>query len=176
MNRTLRSVVTLATILTFVSCVRDERGAASQPATLPDSNPAATNAPDTPEGLVGELYTVHTANRGPFFQTASRALVDDYFEQTLAELIWSDALVSHGEVGAIDFDPLYDAQDTDFRNVVVERASGGRDRARVVVSFDSGDARRQVTYSLAALPSGWRISDIEYGEGRTLRGMLLARN
>jgi len=68
--------------------------------------------PKSPDALVADLYKAHNAKRSPFFQTRSRARIYQYFEKDLADLIWKDAITSKGEVGVIDGDPLYDAQDT----------------------------------------------------------------
>src|SRR4051812_48719899 len=71
-------------------------------------------AAKTPEALVTELYQAQKNKRGPFFQRRSRALVDKYFVKTLADLIWKDAHGPKDEVGVIDGDPLYDAQDMEI--------------------------------------------------------------
>jgi len=64
----------------------------------------------SPEQLVSDLYRQHK-QRSPFFQTRSRALLDKYFTRELAGLIWQDARSSGDEVGALDGDPLFNAQD-----------------------------------------------------------------
>ena len=66
----------------------------------------------SPKALVADLYRQHNQKHSPFFQTRSRARVDQYFTKLLADLIWKDAHGSKGEVGALDGDPLYNAQDT----------------------------------------------------------------
>lgn len=111
--------------------------------------------------LVTDLYK----SQSPFFQTENRALVDKYFEPALATLIWNDAVAADGEVGAIDFDPLYGGQDFEVKNLVVGPAQNGR----VVVSFDNFGRKEQVIYSLTA---EGKISDIRYGDGLSLRGIL----
>src|SRR6185503_2501974 len=45
----------------------------------------------SPEALVADLYRQHDRKRSPFFQTRSRALVNNYFAKSLADLIWKDA-------------------------------------------------------------------------------------
>ena len=75
----------------------------------------------TPEAMVADLYKQHDAKKSPFFQTKNRALVDKYFTKTLADLIWKDATTAKGEVGAIDGDPLYNAQDIEIKNFASER-------------------------------------------------------
>src|SRR4051794_455746 len=76
----------------------------------------------TPEALVSNLYRVQKQNRGPFFQTRSRALINKYFEKDLASLIWTDAVKSKGEVGVLDGDPLFDAQDIEIKHFVINKA------------------------------------------------------
>src|SRR5215813_14997828 len=76
---------------------------------------------NTPEALVADLYRVHKARRGPFFQSRNRALLNKYFEKDLANLIWNDAVKSKGEVGVIDGDPLYDAQDMDIKHFAINK-------------------------------------------------------
>src|SRR5947209_18796860 len=68
-------------------------------------------AQSSPEGLVSELYKLHEKKQSPFFQTKDHGVMTQYFSERLAQLIWKDAVTSKGEVGALDFDPLYDAQD-----------------------------------------------------------------
>src|SRR5437660_7490022 len=69
----------------------------------------------SPNTLVADLYRQHERKHSLFFQTRSRALLYKYFEKNLADMIWKDAAGSKGEVGAIDGDPLYDAQDMEIR-------------------------------------------------------------
>ncbi|HVQ39065.1 MAG TPA: hypothetical protein VMS31_16120, partial [Pyrinomonadaceae bacterium] len=72
-------------------------------ASLSGSPAAAQAAGQTsPSGLVTDLYRQSARNRSPFFQTRSRTLVNKYFEKSLGDLIWQDAIRSKGEVGAID--------------------------------------------------------------------------
>src|ERR1043166_1391045 len=91
--------------------------------------------PKSPDALVADLYRAHNAKRSPFFQTRSRARVNQYFEKDLADLIWKDAVTSKGEVGVIDGDPLYDAQDMKIKNFAIGKASIEGNNARVAVTF-----------------------------------------
>src|SRR5215204_2908430 len=76
----------------------------------PESGLGQSSATEA-ETLVADLYKQHDSKKSPFFQTADRSRVDKFFTRTTADLIWKDANSSKGEVGPIDFDPLYDAQD-----------------------------------------------------------------
>ena len=122
-----------------------------------------------PESLIAALYKAHAANESPFFQTTSRQRVDMFFQPRLADLIWNDAAASES---TLDFDPLYDAQDTDIKDLVIQPAKTEGANAQVTVMFENIGKAQQITYSLARAASGWRISDITYRDGRTLRGIL----
>jgi hypothetical protein len=146
-------------------------GAISFVAGLSSAAPAQTARVNrlSPNALVAELYRQHDHKRSPFFQTRSRALLYKYFEKSLADLIWKDALTSKGEVGAIDGDPLYNAQDVEIKNFAIGKASFGGGKSRVIVSFDNFGKKQTLLFILVNGRSGWRISDIDYGEAGTLR-------
>ena len=120
--------------------------------------------------LVAELYQANKTKRGfPFFQTRSRALVDKYFVKSLGDLIWKDAKTSKGEVGVIDGDPLYDAQDMEIKHFAIGKPSLENGKAKVAATFENFGEKKTVTFILIDGPAGWRIDDIDYGGGRTLR-------
>jgi len=131
--------------------------------------PAASNRL-APNALVADLYREHNRKHSPFFQTRSRALLDKYFEKDLADMIWKDAFNSKGEVGAIDGDPLYDAQDMEIKKFAIGKPSYEDGKAKVNVAFENFGQKKTIVFILINGRSGWKISDIDYGEGRTLRG------
>lgn len=122
-----------------------------------------------PEALVADLYKVHNAKRGPFFQTRSRTLLYKYFEKSLADLIWKDAVTSKGEVGVIDGDPLYDAQDMEIKGFAIAKPTFENGKAKVDVTFTNLGEQKKITFVLANGPTGWRIDDIIYAADRSLR-------
>jgi hypothetical protein len=126
----------------------------------------------SPNALVADLYRVHNRKQSPFFQTRSRALLYKYFEKDLADMIWKDAVKSKGEVGAIDGDPLYDAQDMEIKKFAIAMPSYADGKARVNVTFENFKEPKSFVFILVNGRTGWRISNIEYGEGRSLRGYL----
>ena len=126
----------------------------------------------SPNALVADLYRVHNQKHSPFFQTRSRALLYKYFEKDLADMIWKDAVKSKGEVGAIDGDPLYDAQDMEIKKFAIAMPSYADEKARVKVTFENFKEPKSFVFILVNGKTGWRISNIEYGEGRSLRGYL----
>jgi hypothetical protein len=154
------------TVNTNAASANSSAGASSTPTPTPA---AATIAPDA---LVADLYKQHDAKKSPFFQTKDRALVDKFFTKTLGDLIWNDAKTSSGEVGALDFDPLYNAQDVSVKNFKVG-ASEIKDKTAVVpVTFNNYESQNKLLFTLVEDKSGWKIDDIKYdGDGSTLRGI-----
>src|SRR5215212_1039196 len=138
---------------------------AAPPAAASTNDEAPPVAPAGAETVVVDLYRVHAADQSPFFQTEHRDRVDHYFEPGLAELIWKDAVTSKGEVGVLDFDPLYDAQDVEIANLAVQPAQLTGGNARVVVTFENYGKKEQLTYSLAPAGGAWKIADVTYRDG-----------
>lgn len=126
----------------------------------------------SPTALVTDLYKAHNQKRSPFFQTRSRARLDKYFEKSLADMIWKDAKTSKGEVGALDGDPLYDAQDMEIKKFAINQATYEDGKAKVNVTFENLGQKKSFVFVLVNGRTGWRIQNIEYGEGRTLQGYL----
>ena len=145
----------------------------------------------SPDALVAELYRQSGKNRSPFFQTRSRSLVNKYFEKHLGDLIWKDAINSRGEVGALDGDPLYNAQDMDIKNFVIHKpvftngSAGGPQAgnprgvvAEVKVSFENFGKKEEIVFLLRAgtRAAGWKIANIKYDDGTDLLGILKGGN
>lgn len=125
----------------------------------------------TPRQLVVNLYAQHKT-RSPFFQTRSRALLDKYFDRTLANLLWRDAHSAGGEVGALDGDPLFNAQDMEIKKFVIGAETVGAQAAEVPVSFENFGAKHTITFQIVAQRNGWRISNIRYDDGASLVDIL----
>lgn len=129
-----------------------------------------------PDRLVKNLYAAHNAQEGPFFQAKNRAIVGKYFAKDLADMIWKDAVDSEKEqgVGAIDFDPLYNAQDMDIKNFVIEKQRDGSPDTRYVkVTFKNFGKAVWIDYELTR-DSGedWKISGISYDSGEDITSIL----
>ena len=129
----------------------------------------------SPDAVVANLYKQHK-KRSPFFQTRSRALLDEFFDKNLASLIWKDAVTSKGEVGALGADPLYNAQDTDIKNFVIHKPEYRDGKAEVAVSFANFGEKQRIVFELVSQKTGWKIANIKYGEGSDLLGMLQRYN
>jgi hypothetical protein len=80
---------------------------------------ASVNTKIIPNVIVKNLYAAQKAGSGPFFQYKNRIFVDKYFTKDFADMIWKDAMKAKGEVGAIDFDPLYGSQDPQIKEFMI---------------------------------------------------------
>src|SRR5216683_5283624 len=132
--KTVKSITLLASLFLVASFSSAVHG---------QSKPGARMSPD---GLVADLYRQHNRKRSPFFQTRSRALLYKYFEKGLADMIWKDAVKSKGEVGAIDGDPLYDAQDMEIKKFAIKKPRYEEGRALVDVTFDNFGKPQTITF------------------------------
>ncbi|WP_395749962.1 DUF3828 domain-containing protein [Prosthecobacter sp.] len=130
---------------------------------------AADKAASTPEALVAELYKAEKKKASPFFQTKNRALVDHYFTKELGDLIWKDAITSKDEVGAIDGDPLYDAQDMEIKDFMIHPGKSEDGKATVQVTFLNFDKKTRITFHCVQKEGAWKISDIQYAEWAMLK-------
>jgi len=129
----------------------------------------AAKTPDlskAPDELVKALYA-QAKTKSPF-QSADRKVLDAYFAKPLADLIVKDIRMSKNEVGAIDGDPLYDAQDLDIKNFGIGTATVMGEHALVPVTFTNMGANKSFIFSLIVTKEGWRISDIKYDRKRSL--------
>lgn len=129
----------------------------------------AANAPET---VVKNLYAAQKAGKSPFFQRKSRAVVDKYFLSELADTIWKDATSAGDGVGALDFDPLYYAQDVRITNFVIGK---GDANGVVKVKFKNMGKDEEIRYFLAkgnGASKVWRIESIGYSDAEDLGSIL----
>ena len=124
----------------------------------------------SPEQLVADLYWQHKT-RSPFFQHQSRSLLDRYFDQDLADRIWGIPNIPD-EVGPLDGDPLYNAQDMEIRNFVIHKPTTTNGTATVLVTFTNFGKKQEVKFLLASRSAGWKITNIKYDDGTDLIGIL----
>jgi hypothetical protein len=132
------------------------------------SLPAATS----PTKVVTELYRAHNGKADPLQYPASKKLLGAYFEKGLLSLFLKDQSESKGEVGKLDFDPLYAAQDFDIKDFSVALVAEQKDSAEVTASFKNIGTSEKIVFLLLPTAQGWRITDIKYSDGSTLKGIL----
>lgn len=121
-----------------------------------------------PAALIRDLYKTHDQDNGAVVQGKNRRMLDKYFDKNLAGKIWKDMTTNNGEVGVIDFDLFYDAQDTEIKRLAVGAAKIKGDRATVRVTFENFKKKKTLTYTLVKEKSAWKIADINYGGDNTL--------
>jgi hypothetical protein len=132
------------------------------------SLPAATS----PTKVVTDLYRAHKGKADPLQYPASKKLLGAYFEKGLLSLFLKDQSESKGEVGKLDFDPLYDAQDFDIKDFSVALVAHQKDSAEVAASFKNIGTSEKIVFLLSNTAQGWRITNIKYSDGRTLKEIL----
>jgi hypothetical protein len=130
------------------------------------------HAATSPKKLVTNLYSAHRGKADPLLYPASKKLLGDYFEKDLLYLFLKDQSESAGEVGKLDFDPLYAAQDFEIKDFSLVLVSEQKDSAEVAVSFKNMGTSEKIVFLLSNTAQGWRITDIKYSDGRTLKGIL----
>jgi hypothetical protein len=131
--------------------------------------PSTTFEISSPVTVVKELYRVHRNGNGGIFEKKGRKYQLKFFDKKLAALIWKDLTETpEGELGRIDFDPLYSAQDMKISNLRFGDAAVEGDRATVPVSFNNYDQKVKIKFLLVNTKEGWKIANIDYGEGSDL--------
>ena len=129
----------------------------------------------SPKDLVAQLYQAHRSKHDPLDETA---LLGRYFDPALLKLYLKDKHEANGEVGRLDGDPLYNAQEIQIKDFSVSapEVAGGPSRtgteARVTVNFKNLGKPTRVTYMLDRTANGWKISDIRYDDGSSLKKIL----
>jgi hypothetical protein len=130
---------------------------------------SGTAAELTARDVVAQLYQAHRSKHDPLNETP---LLGRYFDAALLKFYLRDQRQANGEVGRLDGDPLYNAQDfkiTDFTISPPETAGG---ETRVTVRFKNFGKPICVDYLLTRTGDGWKISDIRYDDGSSLRKIL----
>lgn len=133
----------------------------------------AKRAAPAPDAVVRELYRVHKKGYGRVFVKEGRKLQQRFFDDNLANLIWKDLTETPPDiVGHLDFDPLYNAQDIRITRFRVGAATLEGDKATVPVTFQNFDRKENLKFLMTKTAAGWKISNIEYGEGFDLLKIL----
>ncbi len=151
-------------------------------ATCLAAKPESTG-PD-PDVLVKNLYKAHDAEKGPFYDRKNRAALEQYFGKELAALIRKDAVASNGEVGALEFDPLYASQDPQVTGFKIGKVNYGgvlkhegdepiEGLATIDVTFKDAGKPVRIGFQIEQDESkAWKIVDIHYPGGTSLDTIL----
>ena len=141
---------------------------------LPFAGLAQTSG-SKPVALIRELYKVHNKGYGPVFRGKTRRYLDKYFDKSLADLIWKNLTEGNpDEVGNLDFDVLYNAQDFQIKNFQVANPIGDNSKAEVMVSFINFDRKENLKFLMRNTAAGWKIENLIYTDGSDLIKILSA--
>ena len=163
-------LITTALLLTANCLSANSETSANQTKIVPpqnslaavDNTAAKTNSTQAaPDAIVKELYARHDKDGDPFFQTKNRALVDKFFVKKFADLIWKDATTTtKGEVGALDFDPLYAAQDFKITDLQIRPDQVDKKQAVVIAKFKNFGKAQSVLFNVELENGVWKIANI----------------
>jgi hypothetical protein len=127
----------------------------------------------SPDAVVRQLYRVHRKGYGHVFDREGKKQQERFFDENLARLIWKDLTETpQDEVGRLDFDPLYNAQDIHITRFRVGAPALEGDKATVHVTFNNYDRKENLKFLMVKTATGWKISNIDYGSGYDLLKIL----
>lgn len=137
--------------------------------------PHRTPLAKSPDSVVRELYRVHNNGRGHVFDAKGKKYIYKFFDQQLADLLWKNLTeTSADEVGNLDFDPLYNAQDTGITNFQIGRPVTEGDESTVLVNFRNFGQQTTIKFEMHNGKEGWRIKNLIYGDKSDLIQILSA--
>lgn len=131
----------------------------------------STGGEPSPRDLVAQLYEAHGSKHDPFDETA---LLSRYFDDALVKLYLKDRREAKGEVGRLDGDPLYNAQDMEIKNLSISTPEMAGGKARLTVTFKNFGKATRLVYMFGQTAHGWKTSDIRYDDGSSLKQILQA--
>jgi hypothetical protein len=102
-----------------------------------------------------------------------RAVLERYLEPELATLLLADraCVKKTKEICRLNMDPLFASQDTAAFDLEVDEPDAGN-VVRVRYTYPGDGKKIEVRHVVVRTGRGWRIRDIRYWEGTTLRRML----
>jgi hypothetical protein len=124
-----------------------------------------TKTVSSPDIVVRELYRLHNDGKGHIFEAKGKQYIYKFFDQNLADLIWKDVTQTpEGEVGKLDFDPLYNAQDTGITKFHIAKPVIEGDDSSVVVSFRNFGQPVTIKFEMHKDQQRWKIRNLIYGD------------
>jgi len=131
----------------------------------------ATAETASPHSFVDGIYKHYLGKDSKGLSLSSSAAIRRYFAPPLADAMVKDFAAAHkaGEVPMLNGDPFVDAQDWEISNIKSAVKSTGASTAVATVTFIQFMEPRTVTLELVNTPAGWRIADIGWVRGGSLR-------
>lgn len=132
--------------------------------------------PDAPRSaadrLVRALYFEHSKKENPLQETKDRALIDQFFTKSTADLIWHDASTSSGKLKRTKINLLFRAPNETIKKTWVLPAAVAGSRAVVYVTFETNAKPQEIRIDMQQVAGRWRIMDMLYPDGRRLTQLL----
>jgi hypothetical protein len=126
----------------------------------------------SPKDVVAQLYKVQDDKKqDPFVETK---LLGRYFDAELTKLYLRDVREAKGEVGRLEVDPLYYAQDTEITDFSISDPQKAGSETVVTVRFKNMKKPKRIEFVMNRTTDGWKISDIRYDDGNSLKKILSA--
>jgi len=127
---------------------------------------------ESAEEFIRRLYNDHlTQYVKNEYWFDDKQILNKYFDSNLTKLFLLDEKCKEetGDVCNLDFDPIIDAQDYDekYPTEIVIREEA-REKNRYKVEF-TNLGKRIIFYDLQKTDKGWRITDINYPNGYSLK-------
>ena len=127
----------------------------------------------SPEDFIRALYRFHQPGKDTPNWFDNKRTLSKYFDKELTTLFLNDDECQKREQGVcnLDFDPIYEGQDfeKETTNLQIAAVVGQSDVFNVTFT---NLGTRTLVYKLTNTSSGWRISDIKYSEGPSLKEIL----
>jgi hypothetical protein len=123
----------------------------------------------SPKDVVTQLYKAYGTEQSSAGETR---LFTRYFDDKLLKLYLKDKREAKGEVGRLDGDPLYNAQEVQITDFSISEPNITGGDALVTVRFKNIGKPVRVEYVLRRTAHGWKISDIRYDDGNSLKKIL----
>src|SRR6266487_4437893 len=122
-----------------------------------------------PKDVVAQLYKAYGTEQSSAGETR---LFTRYFDDELLKLYLKDKREAKGEVGRLDGDPLYNAQEVQITDFSISAPKITGSEALVTVRFKNIGKPTRVECVLRRTVHGWKISDIRYDNGYSLKKIL----
>jgi hypothetical protein len=129
--------------------------------------PTAESPRSAADRLVRALYFEHSKEDNPF-REKNQSLIEDYFSQSTAELIWKNG----DKLKPSKNNPLYNAPDASVKKMWVEPAAVGGSRAIVYVTFEDNGKPEEIKVDLQQQKGRWYITDMLYPDGKQLTQLI----
>ena len=123
----------------------------------------------SPKDVVAQLYKAYGSEQSSAGETR---LFTRYFDDELLKLYLKDKREAKGEVGRLDGDPLYNAQELQITDFSISAPKITGSEALVTVRFKNIGKPTRVECVLHRTANGWKISDLRYDDGSSLKKIL----